>query len=115
MIYLTIATRDMISLQKLVFFTVFIGTFCILVSCTQTPDGNAENGAKWFSLYRCSGCHGENGKGGKGPQIADIKLKYSRFMGKIRKSNSNIMPSYVEKDLPDPDIADIYAYLKQQQ
>lgn len=85
---------------------------CALVACTGTPQGNAADGKRWFSLYRCSGCHGEGGGGGKGPVLAGTGLSFRRFVGKLRAPNSEIMPTFTREQLPDQDAADIYLWLQ---
>jgi mono/diheme cytochrome c family protein len=85
---------------------------CALVACTGTPQGNAADGKRWYSLHRCNGCHGESGGGGKGPVLAGTDLSFRRFVGKLRAPNSEIMPTFTRKQLPDQDAADIYLWLQ---
>ena len=100
----------------------FITVTCALLmasSCNQMPQGNAENGERWFRLNRCNGCHGEKGIGGKGlgakaPALAGLSLNYRKFINKIRSPNSEIMPAFDPKRLSDQDAADIYLWLQQQ-
>lgn len=82
-----------------------------ILSCS-TPPGTAEEGASWFRMYRCNGCHGERGADGKGPVLAGQEISYWAFKKKIRKSGSSIMPSYDAARIPDQDIADMYAFLQ---
>lgn len=79
------------------------------------PEGNAADGERWFKLNRCNGCHGENGSGGKGPIIAGTSLSYNRFLHKLRKPNSAIMPTFESKQLSDKDAGEIYLWLLQQE
>lgn len=88
--------------------------FFLLQACSTPPTGDAENGRRWYALYRCDACHGEQGRGGRGPGLAGLTLRYSAFLGKIRHSGSNIMPSFPEKQLSNQDAADIYIFLKLQ-
>lgn len=88
--------------------------FLLSEGCSRVPEGNAENGARWFKLYRCIGCHGENGSGGKGPVIAGTSLTFKRFLHKLRSPNSAIMPSFDENRLPEKDAGEIYLWLVQQ-
>lgn len=95
-----------------------IGTcflFLFLSACSTMPEGNPEDGKRWFSLYRCNGCHGEKGKGGKAPALAGISLSYNRFIHKLRNPDSAVMPSFESDRLPDSDAADIYLWLQNQE
>lgn len=85
---------------------------CSLAACSGTPQGNAADGKRWYSLYRCNGCHGEGGSGGKGPVLAGTGLSFRRFLGKLRAPNSAIMPTFAREQVPDQDAADIYLWLQ---
>lgn len=88
----------------------------ILSACnnnTYVP-GNPENGERWFTLYRCQGCHGIRGQGGQAPKLAGLSLSLKQFKKKIRSSGSAIMPSYPAARIPEQDIADLYSYLQKQ-
>lgn len=63
-------------------------------------------------MYRCNGCHGEQGKKGKEPELSIREIGFRSFKNKIRNSKSSIMPSYNEDKIPDQDIADMYAFLR---
>ena len=82
--------------------------------CSSMPDGNPEDGERWFRMNRCNGCHGEKGTGGKGPVIAGLKLSYRQFKHQLRASNSPIMPVFEQNLLSDKDAADIYLWLQTQ-
>ncbi|MCL7489027.1 MAG: cytochrome c [Desulfobulbaceae bacterium] len=88
---------------------LFIGS-----SCTSVPDGNPDNGERWYRMNRCNGCHGEKGKGGKAPAIAGLSFSYRQFIRKIRKPDSAIMPAFSSNLLSDADAADIYLWLQDQ-
>ncbi|HUI78916.1 MAG TPA: cytochrome c [Bryobacteraceae bacterium] len=76
------------------------------------PAGNADNGKKLFSSKGCWECHGYAGQGGRdGARIAATSLTEQAFIRYVRKP-SGAMPAFVEKILPDPELADIYAYVK---
>jgi len=87
---------------------------CLAGGCTRMPEGNPANGARWFKLYRCVGCHGENGSGGKGPVIAGTSLSFYRFLHKLRSPNSAIMPVFDKHRLPEKDAGEIYLWLQKQ-
>lgn len=94
-------------------------TLFVVSACTSMPEGNPQNGERWFRMNRCNGCHGEKGVGGKGvggkgPAIAGLDLSYRKFLHKIRTPDSAIMPAFEEKSISDQDAADIYLWLQQQ-
>ena len=82
--------------------------------CSSMPEGNPDDGERWFRMNRCNGCHGEKGTGGKGPVIAGLKLSYRQFKHKLRAPNSPVMPVFEQKLLSDKDAADIYLWLQSQ-
>ena len=91
----------------------------LVAACTSMPEGNPQNGERWFRMNRCNGCHGEKGiggkgVGGKGPAIAGLDISYNKFLHKLRAPNSAIMPAFEEKNLSDQDTADIYLWLQKQ-
>jgi mono/diheme cytochrome c family protein len=88
---------------------LFIGS-----ACTSVPEGNPDNGERWYRMNRCNGCHGEKGKGGKAPGIAGLSLSYRQFIRKFRKPDSAIMPAFSANLLSDADVADIYLWLQDQ-
>lgn len=87
----------------------------LVSACTPMPEGNPQNGERWFRMNRCNGCHGEKGTGGKGPVIAGLRLSYGKFLNKLRKPDSAIMPTFDANLLSDKDAADIYVWLQTQQ
>ena len=106
----------MISKQKKRILYVKIGAILLLLgsACTSMPEGNAENGERWFRMNRCNGCHGEKGTGGRGPVIAGLQLSYRQFISKLRAPNSAIMPPFEPNRLSNEDAADIYLWLRLQ-
>jgi len=78
------------------------------------PTGNAQNGKKLFMSDGCYECHGRQGQGAAQTGAARIGpplLSFEGFQSYVRNPKIN-MPPYTSKALPDPDLADIYAYLK---
>jgi len=74
--------------------------------------GNADEGKKLFARNGCWECHGYAGQGSRdGARIASTVLTEQAFIRYVRKP-SGAMPAFVEKILPDPQLADIYAYVK---
>jgi len=83
-------------------------------SSDTPPTGNAQNGKKLFMSDGCYECHGRQGQGAAQTGAARIgppQLSFEGFQSYVRNPKVN-MPPYTSKALPDPDLADIYAYLK---
>jgi mono/diheme cytochrome c family protein len=106
------------------FIAVFLFVFATLLfglpaaRAQQTSDapasGNAQNGKKLFMSDGCYECHGRQGQGAAQTGAARIgppQLSFEGFQSYVRSPKNN-MPPYTSKALPDPDLADIYAYLK---
>jgi mono/diheme cytochrome c family protein len=83
-------------------------------SSETPPTGNAQNGKKLFMSDGCYECHGREGQGAAQTGAARIgppQLSFEGFQSYVRDPKIN-MPPYSSKALPDPDLADIYSYLK---
>jgi len=83
-------------------------------SSDTPPAGNAQNGKKLFMSDGCYECHGRQGQGAAQTGAARIgppQLSFEGFQSYVRDPKIN-MPPYSSKALPDPDLADIYSYLK---
>lgn len=83
-------------------------------SADTPPTGNAQNGKKLFMSDGCYECHGRQGQGAAQTGAARIGpplLSFEGIQSYVRSPKVN-MPPYTSKALPDPDLADIYAYLK---
>jgi mono/diheme cytochrome c family protein len=78
----------------------------------NAPAGSAERGQKIFMNQMCYNCHGTIGQNGgvAGPKIAPNPFPWPAFSQQVRKPRAD-MPPYSEKNLPEQDLADIYAYL----
>jgi mono/diheme cytochrome c family protein len=105
-----------ISLFLLVFAALLFGL--PVARAQQTSDApasaNAQNGKKLFMSDGCYECHGRQGQGAAQTGAARIgppMLSFEGFQSYVRSPKNN-MPPYTSKALPDPDLADIYAYLK---
>jgi mono/diheme cytochrome c family protein len=81
----------------------------------DAPQGDATNGKRVYLATGCFECHGRVGQGGAfngpAPILAKTALPFDAFKAQLR-SPSNDMPAYSEKVMPDPQLADIYAYLQ---
>ena len=106
--------------------TVFRATAFLLACCSvqafagaqappiQKPAGNVENGKRLFTKMTCYYCHGTEGQGsiaGVGPRIALVPRSLENFSRYVRRPTGR-MSGYSETVLPDPDLADIYAFLR---
>ena len=83
-------------------------------SSDTPPTGNAQNGKKLFMSDGCYECHGRQGQGAAQTGAARIgppQLSFEGFQSYVRNPKIN-MPPYTSKAIPDPALADIYAYLK---
>jgi mono/diheme cytochrome c family protein len=78
-----------------------------------TPQGNAEKGKKLYVERGCWQCHGLAAHGGgiAGPRLAGRLLPWPAFSRYVRRPTEEMIP-YTEKMLPEPELADIYAWLK---
>ena len=78
----------------------------------DAPSGAAERGQRIFIDQMCHNCHGTVGHGGgvAGPKIAPQPFKWPVFARQVRTPRL-VMPPYSAKNLPDQDLADVYAYL----
>lgn len=93
------------------YLTLLALTLVAATANAQSPSGNAANGKVLFDTkYRCYTCHGWDGHGGQGARLVPMKLSQAAFLAYVR--NPRQMPPYTSKTVPDPEMADIYAYIK---
>jgi mono/diheme cytochrome c family protein len=86
--------------------------FTLLLAGVASAAGNADEGKKLFVRDGCWECHGYAGQGSRdGARIAATVLTEQAFIRYVRRP-TGAMPAFVEKILPDPQLADIYAYVK---
>lgn len=83
-----------------------------LVAGCGAPDGSVEDGKRWYEMHNCSACHGKSGGDGRAVDIAAIDMRFSKFVGILRRTDAPIMPYFPESKISKQDAADIYAYLK---
>jgi len=81
----------------------------------DAPAGDAAAGKRVYLADGCFECHGRVGQGGAflgpAPVLARTELPYEAFLQQLRDPSKN-MPAYAEVVLPEPQVADIYAYLQ---
>jgi len=86
----------------------------LVLGCGAAVAASAENGKKVYMQVGCWQCHGTVGQGGvTGPKLAPDPMPYETFAAFVRTTNRG-MPPYREAVLPNPDLADIHAYLASQ-
>mgnify|MGYP003343829628 CR=1 FL=1 len=91
---------------------VTLAAWALAVNAQDAPAGSAERGVKIFMHQMCFNCHGTVGQGGgvAGPKIAPQPFPWPAFEQQVRRLRQAMTP-YTAKNLPDQDLADIYAYL----
>jgi mono/diheme cytochrome c family protein len=75
---------------------------------------NAQNGQRLFTSYGCYQCHGFEGQGSTqtgASRIGPPQIPFPVFASYVRQPVGQ-MPPYASKAVPDPELADIYAYLR---
>jgi mono/diheme cytochrome c family protein len=92
--------------------TFFLICALLIMTCCSAPQGNPDDGKRWYLMHNCSACHGPNGNDGRAPDIARIDMRFGSFVKKLRTTDAPIMPSFPDSRLSTEDAADIYAYLK---
>jgi ubiquinol-cytochrome c reductase cytochrome c subunit len=77
------------------------------------PEGNAASGEKLYVDRACWQCHGLAAQGGgiAGPRLAGRVTVWAAFAGYVRQPAEEMIP-YTAKVLPDPELADIFAWLQ---
>lgn len=78
----------------------------------EAPAGSAQRGQQIFIQQMCHNCHGTVGQGGgvAGPKIAPQPFPWAAFARQVRAPRQ-AMPPYSAKNLPEQDLADVYAYI----
>ena len=91
----------------------FLFLFSLVQANTASAQGNAQAGKTLWedvALSRCSYCHGVKGEGGFGPDLAGRQLSLEQFKRAVRKP-WGVMPTFVENQVSDQDLANFQAYL----
>ena len=98
--------------MKTVIFIAVLVTGATMLAQQPASTGNADNGKKLFLRDGCWECHGTVGQGGRdGARLADTALTTAQFTRYVRRP-TGAMPAYIDKVLPDQELADIWAYVK---
>ncbi len=99
-------------------FVLALGlTLAATLAFAQQPAALAGNVERGKTLYRqtgCYACHGLAGQGAQatGPRLSRTQLPFEAFLVFLRTPIKQ-MPPYEAAVLPDQDVADIYAYVRQ--
>jgi mono/diheme cytochrome c family protein len=109
---MTIGTR-----LALVLASIYMASFVSFswAQVQEAPKGEPARGKQLWLTDGCSYCHGTVGQGGGGRaaglRVAGQPIPFAAFLNQVRQP-ANEMPVYVEKVLPDQDVADIFAYIR---
>jgi len=96
---------------------VLCGSFLVVSASvlgqTTPPTGNAQNGRKLFAADGCYQCHGYEAHvvTPTGPRLGPRPIGFVQFSKYVRQPTGQ-MPPYTSKVVPDPALADIYAFLQ---
>lgn len=84
-----------------------------LGAACASAQGDAKSGKDLWTKYTCYGCHGFSGQNGPGFRLVPMRMTVENFTKLVRNPGApQRMPPYSEKNLPDAQLADIWAYLK---
>jgi len=80
---------------------------------SDAPAGTAAKGKTLFVERACWQCHGlaAQGGGAAGPRLAGRVAPWPAFSRYVRRPTEEMIP-FTVKVLPDPELADIYAWLR---
>ena len=89
------------------------GTSAHAQQASDAPAGNAAKGKTLFVERACWQCHGlaAQGGGAAGPRLAGRVAPWPAFSRYVRRPTEEMIP-FTVKVLPDPELADIYAWLR---
>ena len=93
-------------------FVFFLCLTALFLPACKAPEGNMDDGKRWYMMHNCYACHGRLGNDGKGPVIYPLDMGFRHFKSTVRNANSPIMPKFSEEKLSNQDVADIYTWLK---
>jgi mono/diheme cytochrome c family protein len=72
--------------------------------------GDATRGKTLYdSTFNCYACHGFDGQSGS-PRLVPMQRSEAAFIAFLRKPPREAMPRFA--DVPDRDLADVYAYIR---
>jgi mono/diheme cytochrome c family protein len=93
-------------------FKYAVTLIAIVAAAQSAANRDAARGKRVFEKDGCYECHGYAGQGGRdGARLAATSMPAPAFVRYVRRP-SGAMPAFTQKVLSDPELADIYAYLK---
>ena len=102
---------------RTILFTVVFAAIAGSAAAQNAPAGS--KGKDMYAKYMCYTCHGWDGHGGSGAVLMGMKLNQNGFVSYVRAGGTvgrigaaGRMPSYSTKVLPDPDLVEIFNYIK---
>ena len=81
-------------------------------SGAATAASDVTRGQSLYNKYGCWECHGYTASTGNAAVLVLSSLNATGFTNYVRNPRTNGMPAYSAKAIPDPEMADIYAYVK---
>ena len=82
----------------------------IAAAAAQTP-ATGTTGKDLYMKFNCYACHGFSGQNGSGARLVPMRMTQAAFTDVVHKGRRG-MPAYSAKVLADPQLADVYAYIK---
>jgi len=81
-------------------------------AAAQTPAGDAQKGKELYLKYSCYACHSYDGHGGAGARLVPMRMNLQGFAAFVHNPPRPQMPPYTASVIPDPQMADLFAYVK---
>src|SRR5215831_7299891 len=79
----------------------------------QAPaNGDAQKGKELYLKYSCYACHSYDGHGGAGARLVPMRMNLQGFAAFVHNPPRPQMPPYTASVIPDPQMADLFAYVK---
>lgn len=76
----------------------------------QSGNSTVNAGKAAWEARQCRMCHGNRGQGGYGPDLAGRGLTFAQYKRAVRRP-WGVMPAFTERQVSDPTLAQIAAYL----
>jgi mono/diheme cytochrome c family protein len=101
-------------MKRVLFIALALSALSAMMSAQApapaAPTGDAKRGKELFEVtYRCYACHGWDAQTGS-PRLVPMNRPQEQFIAYVRKPATPGMPRFV--DVPDRDLADVYAYIR---
>lgn len=102
--------RDPLSTRALA-LRALTGVVCLAIPAAAAAQ-DPVRGMELFQQLECSSCHGAGALGKLGPALAATSLELAAVRRQVRSPVGRKMPAFTEEELPEEDLADIYAWLQ---